>query len=97
MIVYVTNNKEPWTLNERAGGGGGDLRNKTGGGGSCDKSDARHYDPAQILLIKVCLICLFNISEFIFIVAVFINKKIKKTMNHNTFILKEKKYRIQSK
>ncbi len=33
----------------------GGLRNNTGGGGgSRDKSDARHYDPkAQLLLIKV--------------------------------------------
>ncbi len=38
----------------------GGLRNKTGwggGGGSRDKSDARHYDPkAQLLLIKVSFI-----------------------------------------
>ncbi len=48
-----------------------------GGGGcwSCDKSNARHYDPeAQLLLIKVCLIYSFNISEFVFIVTVFIKK-----------------------
>ncbi len=48
-----------------------------GGGGSCDKSDVRHYDPkVQFLLIKV--IYLFNRSEFVFIVAVFIKKKIHK-------------------
>ncbi len=46
------------------------------GGGSRDKSDARHYDPkAQFLLI--IFIISINISKFFFIVSVFINIKIK--------------------
>ncbi len=36
-------------------------------------------------------------SEFVFIVAVYIKKLNKKIMNHNAFVLKEGKYLIQRK
>ncbi len=57
---------------------GGGLRNKrVGGGGSRDKSDARHFDAKEQFLLIIFIISI-NISEFFFIVAVFINTKIKK-------------------
>ncbi len=43
----------------------------SGGGGSRDKSDARSK---RAIFVSKSLIYSFNISEFVFIVAVFINK-----------------------
>ncbi len=48
------------------------------------------------ILVNKSFVCSFNISEFVFIVAFFINKN-NKTMNHNAFVLKERKYLIQRK
>ncbi len=64
-------------------------------GESRDKSDARPCSKSAILVNK-SFVCSFNISEFVFIVAVFINKN-NKTMNHNAFVLKERKDLIQRK
>ncbi len=53
----------------------------------------------QATFVDKGLIYSFNISKFVFIVAVFIEKKnvINKTMNYNAFVLKERKDLIQCK
>ncbi len=77
---------------------GGGLRNKTGGGGG-HVTGVMRDTMIQATFVNKSFIYSFNISEFVFIVAVFIKKKniINKTMNHNAFVLKERKYLIQRK
>ncbi len=65
MFTWVGRHKTGWASSIAAGTyfEQGGLRNKTGGGWSRDKSDARHYDPkAQLLLIKVSFIHLIQAS-----------------------------------